>query len=199
MQHADLPFELHLTVELPSQQFEQAFKAFCASQGCKPLFIELAQGMHARQPMLSHVIRTTSLEAAMVTANRLSHKLEENGFKVLRLKIEVPAESWPIWPEPMSSFDRYFEWHGKINFIDLLKLETLCLQHRSHLSLNALRGEPNTRFVTLREPGPYANFVERRGSLILDLIQGGWNLSKQQSEYCIYDNNQYLDHGWLPQ
>ena len=97
-----------------------------------------------------------------------------------------------------SSFDNYFEWHCKINYTQIDELLELCQKHKVHLSLNSLRNESNIRFITLREFGTKQEFNLRILALSNDLRSGDWTILKQQSEYCIYDNNTFLDNGWLP-
>ena len=48
-----IPFEIHITIgDLPVSR-EQAFIVACRAQAAKPLIIELSQGEHMHQPMLS--------------------------------------------------------------------------------------------------------------------------------------------------
>ncbi|NUN99434.1 MAG: hypothetical protein HUU01_02325, partial [Saprospiraceae bacterium] len=95
-------------------------------------------------------------------------------------------------------FDKYFEWHCKINYIQIEELLGVCEKHKVHLSLNSLKNETNVRFITLREFGAKWTFGQRIAVVLSDLQKGGWTVLKQQSEYCIYDNNNFLDNGWLP-
>ena len=97
-----------------------------------------------------------------------------------------------------TSFDKYYEWHGKVEYLQPEKLEALCKVHKAHLSLNSLKGESNTRFITLREFGNRQTFVNNVLKLT-QILSGEWTIFKQQSEYCIYDDNILLDKGWLPQ
>jgi hypothetical protein len=55
------------------------------------------------------------------------------------------------------------------------------------------------RFITLREFGTKLEFENRVNELTKDLKKGNWTIFKQEAEYCIYDNNSFLDTGWLPQ
>ncbi|GAA4324506.1 hypothetical protein [Flaviaesturariibacter amylovorans] len=190
-------FELHLTVApLPLAQ-EAAFEATCTALAGRALLIELARGAHAQQPMLSKVIAAESLGAALQEAGRLAKELGRAGFLVCRSKIEIPATEACRFKESTESFTPYFEWHGRVHSERTRELETLCIGHGAHLSRNTLRTDPLRRFVTLREHGAQAIFTARVAALETDLVQHGWAVAKQQSEYCIYDNHQPLDHGWL--
>jgi hypothetical protein len=149
--------------------------------------------------MLSKVIKAIALDEALFVANDLSATLQQQGFAVKRLKVEVPAKHWEIFKNSSSVFSRYFEWHGKISFNQPDQLLHLCEEHKVHLSRNALKNDHKTRFVTLREYGDHQHFQKRIDALKTALLHHGRHLVKQEAEYCLYDNNTYLDHGWLPE
>jgi hypothetical protein len=119
--HISMPFEIHITVDCLSSSEHFMFIQFCLERALKPVFIELARGFHVQQPMLSKVVFASSLQTALAAANKLVLELKELLFKPLRLKIEVPCEYWGA--SPFSGMTTtYFEWHGKIDFIDVLRL-----------------------------------------------------------------------------
>jgi hypothetical protein len=60
-----------------------------------------------------------------------------------------------------------------------------------------LKGEVETRFVTLREYGGREVFEMRVRELVADLGREGWPVIKDVSELCVYDSNIELDKGWL--
>lgn len=194
MRGSIIPFEIHITVTGLSLTDEQRFIEFCIAQSAKPILIELWQGSFMQQPMFTKLLLGSSLDEVLINANAMMEKLERQGFEVNRLKIEVPAEHYGTF----ESATNYFEWHGKIPFKDIDKLLLLCDTYKVHLSKNALRNETETRFVTLREFGNKTNFNARTEMVQFALHQGGWNIIKQQSEYCIYDSNVLLDKDWLP-
>jgi hypothetical protein len=194
-----IPFEIHITVEKLSPDKQPTFIELCILNEAKPLFIELAKGNYISQPMISKVVCSNSFESVLSLATNLSKKFSKNNFNVNRLKVEVPSENSLLFNNFYSSFEKYFEWHAKINFINIDALSMLCKNHMVHLSLNALKNEPGFRFITLREFGKKIIFESRISNLISDLEKGHWTISKIQSEYCIYDNNKFLDTGWLTQ
>jgi len=195
-----IPFEIHITVaNLPVHEQER-FIQFCQQHDTKPLLIELAKGDFMQQPMLTKVIYTTTLNSTLQAANNYAVLLNQSGFIINRLKIEIPADCAILYEESTkSSFSKYYEWHGKINYTEAKKLLTLCEAHKVHLSVNALKNGNGTRFITLREFGDETTFITRIANLTNALKKGGWELIKQQAEYCIYDTNCLLDNGWLPQ
>ncbi|SEW39818.1 hypothetical protein [Chitinophaga arvensicola] len=188
-----IPFEIHLTVDgLPAEE-TNAFVQCCTLEGAKPLLMELSRGACIRQPMLTKVLYATSLDTVLTDTDMLCGRLLSAGYTVNRVKIEIPADQAATWQEPAL----YFEWHGKINYVQPAALLQLCEKQEVHLSVNSLRNDPDTRFITLREYGPEPLFRERVSRLTEVLGSGGWELYKQQAEYCVYDTNVMLDKGWL--
>jgi hypothetical protein len=196
---AKIPFEIHITTESLASNRVKDFIDFCGSQEAKPLLIELYKGDCIHQPMLSKVIYESCIDDVFVNATELSNLIRNHNFKVKRLKIEVPSEYSELVSSNNPSFDTYFEMHCKVNFINTEQLLQLCDKHKVHLSLNSLKNQINTRFITLREFGRKQQFEQRIVSLTNDLKKNNWIILKQESEYCIYDNNNFLDKGWLPQ
>ncbi len=192
-----IPFEIHITTEILSQSQQNDFVAFCETYEAKPLMIELARGEFSSQPMLSKIIMAYNFDTALSVANKLSQLLIFNHFAVRRLKIEVPADEALLFSDFTNGFESYFEWHGKVSYSDIEKLEKICEAHQVHLSRNALKNEGDFRFITLREYGTKELFVTRINQLIASLEKEKRSIYKLQSEYCIYDNHQYLDNGWL--
>lgn len=188
---------MHLTTGKLSLTEQDAFINFCEQQEVKPLLIELDRGKHIQQPMLSEVAYLPNLEEALKLANHYSSEMQHNGFEVVRIKIEVPATKADLFPKPSAQFNGYFEWHGKVDYEQVDDLTMLCAQHQAHLSLNALKNQTTSRYVTLREYGDFEKFTQRREALITAFQEGNWNLRKEHSEYCVYDNNVLLDDGWL--
>jgi len=179
---------------------QNEFVDFCLLHYAKPLMIELAQGEHIHQPMLTKLIYTTTLEDALQTSTQYADLLNQTGFVVNRLKIETMPEYTKYFAnDGIGKFADYYEWHGKIYYERPVELLAFCEKNKVHLSINALKNTPGLRFITLREFGDEATFNTRIGRLVEGLAMEGWQLVKQQAEYCIYDNNRLLDNGWLPQ
>lgn len=194
-----IPFELHITTGLLPVKEVEDFASFCEDHEAKPLLIELARGEYINQPMFNKVIYVCTLDEALQTATEFSEQLIARNWLVQRLKIEIPAFHAGEWKTIGEQFEPYFEWHGKVQGHPTPELNALCLEHRAHLSLNALKKAENFRFITLREFGNRDLFEQRVKSLAVSLTTAGWPLIKEVSEYCVYDNNVYLDKGWLPQ
>jgi hypothetical protein len=193
-----IPFEIHITVEAIAGEAMDAFERWCTRAGGKALLIELSRGACIQQPMFGRVVHHHSLAQALAAARDYANQMQEAGFVAKRLKIEVPCENASLpGITADNGFAPYFEWHGKLVYENTAALENICEAHKAHLSANALKGEAATRFVTLREYASAQVFAARVESLIMALHSGGWQIRKQESEYCVYDNNLQLDKGWL--
>lgn len=192
-----IPFEIHLTTDNLTIERRSDFLDFCAAQKVKPLMIELAKGKYIHQPMISKVLFAHDVEAVLTASEALAMAFVRQQFKVERLKIEVPAENFGLFQGYNPTFQKYFEWHGKIDYTQREHLIELCRKHHVHLSMNALSNQPDKRYITLREYGSKEEFDQRIGQLTEAIQTGKWILFKQESEYCIYDNNNYLDTDWL--
>lgn len=191
------PFEIHLTTSTLTPAELATFVAACGQLQAKPLLIELARGDCPTQPMLGKVVHQPDLAAALAIAAADSAYLRQHGLPTTRTKVETDARHPQLaTPAAGAGFAPYFEWHGKVPYHYPAELLALCEQHRAHLSVNALRGESATRFVTLREFGPASEFERRVAALAVALHQR-WPLLKQEAECCLYDSNQALDAGWL--
>lgn len=194
-----IPFEIHITTSNLTKSREKDFINFCHNVNAKPLMIELSKGKFIKQPMFSKVVHSNNIDNILSISTQLSKSLALQNFNIERLKIEIPAESYNLFEDYKSTFLNYFEWHGKINYIQTDDLNKLCKTHQVHLSLNSLKNENDKRFITLREFGTKLEFDNRVEGLKKDLINGNWTIFKQEAEYCIYDNNNFLDAEWLPQ
>jgi hypothetical protein len=194
------PFEIHLTVGYSPEKQISHFVDLCLANAAKPLLIELSSGEQVSQPMFNKIVYKKNLKEALTTATEYARLLDSNAFQVKRLKIEIPSDYVDkIQNDEQDIFKSYFEWHGKTEFNRAEQLNELCLRHHVHLSLNSLKDAVSTRFITLREFGAKSVFEQRIKRLLNDLKKGGWRILKQQSEYCLYDDNIFLDKGWLPQ
>lgn len=193
----NIPFEIHITTNDLSTKRQKEFINFCNSIEAKPILIELLKGKFIKQPMFSKIIESDSIVNVLSISNGIAEKMSNQNFLAKRLKIEVPSGMSELFKNYNLDFEKYFEWHCKINYKQKDKLLNLCREHKTHLSLNSLRNESDIRFITLREFGNKSKFEERITNLLNDLKLGKWTLLKQQSEYCVYDNNIFLDNGWL--
>lgn len=193
----NIPFELHLTINDLLNERLSRFVVLCEKYKGKSLIIELSRGKVSKQPMFSKVIQATDTEQAMEKAKDYLKEFVKENFPITRLKIETPIEFSDALMEVGNLTETYFEWHGKVNPEEIKNLSKLCVRHKCHLSKNSIKKEDLTRFLTLREYGAKELFQVRVEKLIKDLVENGGTIFKEESEYCVYDNNVLLDEGWL--
>lgn len=170
-------FEIHITVSQLSELQKEQFLDFCIDSKSKAIFIELVHGDCVDQPMLTKVLSVDTVQQAQQLAQDLIRQLQQAAFRPIRLKIEIPIEDFVLGSAVVESCRDE--------------------QHAIHLSKNALKDQHDYRFITLREYSNKNIFEQRIFNLKQALQQGDWLLLKEQSEYCIYDNNLQLDNGWL--
>lgn len=190
-------FEIHLTTSFLKNERIAEFSSVCALLHTKPLLIELARGECMQQPMATAYYKGFS-EDVLIYAKRLADCFGEKGFFITRIKIEIGLNDVLNNKDLFADSVCYFEWHGKLKLHHPDELLKLCRQHRSHLSHNAIRGDSDLRFVSLRKKAEdKQQFINSVDSFVNVLEKGGWSLIKQQFEHCIYDSNYLLDRGWL--
>lgn len=201
-------FEVHLTVRVVGSL--DAFRAWCAVERCKCVWIRLARGAHLDQPMATWRRADGILPEVLAEARQRVGDLERAGFPVLRLKIEAdPAnEQVPVTDDAarLEPSVNYFEHHIKLrrpvsaNREHLLRV---CCGYMAHLSRNAWRIPVEgfeERFVTLRSYGVGRGTSEQLlHRLIHALAEAGEQVIEVESEYAVYDSNLTLDDGWLAQ
>ena len=161
----------------------------------------------------SRYVRGT-LEEARIGADEDAKILTEDGFEVVRKKIEAVATSAGV---PLTADDakrsppyRYFEFHllidgknGPISNANVASLRTIArdmsarLRQPVPLSYNALK--PSQRFLNLRARGcGLDDAMVHVRSLEEQVAQTGvLGVVKVISEYICFDDNRALDNGWL--
>jgi hypothetical protein len=198
MQEFKIPFEIHITTAHFHVSEIDNFVNFCIQQEAKPIFIELSKGDCMSQPMFTKVVYMENIEQALSKAREYVDLLFSIKFNIQRIKIEVPLEFSEQFQDIHDiAYQKYYEWHGKIDYTKIKELNDLCEEHKAHLSLNALKNQTDLRFITLREFGSSTAFKSRVNNLTNDLTKQGWTVFKQHFEYCIFDDNTFLDNGWL--
>lgn len=143
-------FELHLTTRTHDLS---AFVRSCQHLAVKPVIIELPFGECTHQPMLTAICHAERLSDVVCHSADLSKRLHALGFATLRTKIEIPTNDHKRFLSAHPDFNphiNYFEWHCKITFHDLNTLDLFAKTHHAHLSKNALQGQNNQRFLTIR-------------------------------------------------
>ncbi len=190
-----IKFEIHITVNSHPNIEANTFTEICSELNGKPLLIELAKGESPRQLMISKCISKNNLEEIFELCKSDCKILSVKGFATNRLKIEVNSNVAYLFEKDIKQ--NYFEWHGKLELKSYESLLGICRKHNAHLSRNSLKGENSYRFITLREFGEKNVFENRVFLLTEDLQNHDWEILKQESEFCVFDSNMFLDNGWL--
>ncbi|UHA75193.1 hypothetical protein [Paenibacillus sp. 481] len=193
-----MEFEYHLTINDLKLDEKEAFMSICQSEQVKPLMIVLDQGHYITQPMITGVTQCADFQAANIEIERVATAFRNNGFTIVRKKVEIPPQEEKYFYEPIVQHSKpYFEWHGKVEVDDVAKLKNCCASHGGHISRNSMNANGKVRFITVREYEGPAQFYSRVDQIHTILQQNNIELIKQQYELCIYDSREELDSGWI--
>lgn len=193
-----MDFEIHITVNDLKIEEKESFIEFCKSEGVKPVMIVLDKGNHINQPMITTVIKRKDFQEAHKEVERLVTNFKNNGFTVVRKKVEISPKETTYFHQPIvKNSTPYFEWHGKVEVDDVPMLKTLCAGHGGHISRNSLKADGRLRFITVREYKGSEPFYERVEHIHRILDENGIELLKEEFELCIYDSREELDSGWI--
>lgn len=199
-------FETHLTVESGAMRHVDAIERFATEHGLKLVQIELPRGAHPCQPMLSWRSEG-ALRECLSSAAEMVQRLEAQGFRVVRTKIEAsPCNADVPQGETPSAAGTYFESHVKLLLdaqADQAELCDIAMAHGAHLSRNARRVREDgrmERFVTLRRQlCGYAVIADDTAALEATLAPRVERILGTEIEYVVYDSNLAIDAGWLPE
>lgn len=193
-----LLFETHVTVahDTPLSSFRSA----CAELGVKCIAIELSEGENRSQPMTGSFHRGPFAEA-LALSRALAGRLTEQGFDVVRTKIE--QHGGPDAAEPRADDDAidraYFEYHAKLVLPrDAGAVTRAVSAAGGHLSSNAAHPDPDERYLTLRAYGLGPGEADARfAALAGTLAREGVRLRGRVRERTVFDSNPSLDRGWI--
>lgn len=191
-------FETHLTLAASHSECIASARVWANESGLKWTEIELSQGNHPLQPMITFW-GSESLKAQHAQANQIEQRLKSLGVRVVRVKTEIGVSS-SLFAEP----GQYFESHVKLHLES--PRDWSALRHvtgssnKAHISRNARRVRDDgseERFLTLRSydcDGTAAATNEHR---LLDSVrENGLTVLEVESEFVLFDSNLSLDDGW---
>ncbi|SEK59763.1 hypothetical protein [Streptacidiphilus jiangxiensis] len=203
------PFEAHVTVGCEAEAEHARLDAWAARAGLKLTHIVLARGRTPSQPMLTLRGRG-ALDEQLAAVRSVTAALEEDGFTVLRVKLEVSAraDGVPVLDDVDARLHmaagRYFEHHVCLLLepgADLGSLAELVTPHRAHLSWNARRIGADgleRRFVTQRCHGVGRGTAGARlDALLVSLRQAGHRWAEVEREFVVHDSDAGVDAGWI--
>ena len=223
-------FEIHLTVGPfdPSEEETSLFTNFCTRQKLKPIYVGVLYTKPPFGPGFKRFLQTSeylvgSFESAEKRLNDTSHLLEQEGFLVLRRKIETTAssmaEALPILPLEEDKTRWYYETHIVLK----LDEEYLAISHAGDQVFKpprekmkkviALNHECNANleshhlyiplsfnmkykqqcFITVRSYGCSRAEADTYVSYCIQKIEKDFEIVKTIREAVVYDDNARID------
>ncbi len=193
-----MEFQFHITVREFKLDDKEKFIKLCEDERVKPLLIVLNKGNHIDQPMFTKNVESNDFNEANEEIEAIVKRLHENGFEIVRKKVEVSPKQESYFNNPLNKNSKpYFEWHGKVKIYDIPMVEKLCKDLGGHISRNSLDEQGKVRFITVREYESKEKFHERVEKLVFILNENSIEMIKEKYELCIYDNKEELDSGWV--
>ena len=205
-----LPFEIHITVD--GNLNLNNFKETCEEIKVKPIVLDLETNNDIIKDYMTSSKHFGDNKTAFDESQRIVKELENNGFKVLRTKIETvpwhPAA--PIDKEKMP-LGSYFESHigviitpqEKDSLSNFTKdLSNKNLSGKAKLSQNFFKksknGEKFVNMLTYRSTKTNKDNFESEVNLIKNLLtDNNFYFEKVEIEYSIYDTNIKHDSKWI--
>ncbi len=181
-------FEIHITVECKDEETFINFKSICNKIDAKAIAINL---VCTSQTMTSKTVNSTEFELYDIIAED-KNILIENGFKILRIKVESCPKF--IKDHPEADF-HYYEIHVPCFYDKVKDFDLQYLDKHWHRSFNLFKD--NIVMLTCRENS--TREISRIDKDIEKLKTLGFVTEsfKHHYEYAIADTNIDLDKGWI--
>ncbi|MGW2429681.1 hypothetical protein [Streptomyces sp. NPDC001640] len=201
-------FETHLTVRAQNRgEGDDPIRLWAEHHGIKYTRIVLDRGRTPDQPMLTCPGRG-HLAGQLATARQWSQRLQDDGFRVVRLKIEAAPWNADVPETDDEAADLpghcYFEHHAKLvlsSESQVAAVRALAAPHSAHVSRNARRTSAHgrhERFVTQRCRGVGREEADRRLDVLLRVLTAaGYEAVEVEKEFVVYDDNPAVDAGWI--
>lgn len=188
----------------------EEFKRDCKSAGVKPILLDL----HLRGGKIMKDLMTSSTfmgnnREAYEEMRRISYSLRQNGWEVVREKIETipwhPAAPSQRHENPVMPPNCYFESHLNVlcteDKMDLLKI--IAGQHGARRSSNVFKRYDDGTFtimVTYRNYEMYYEDFQKKLEEIKNELQNfEFEVEKEIVEFSIYDTKVSHDSAWICQ
>ncbi len=211
-------FEIHITVDSNDMYY---FMLFCNEHNCSYdyavgpyLFEDKVNNLGSNNQLMYTKTINATYEEAIVTAKSTKKELEAYGVKVVRVKLEVPANHNFVHKfadlHPKYGKDKdigYFEFHFKVTVTNKEEHGKMCDISKKHdvsFSYNAFGRTKDKVLVAQRvrvHPDSYDKALKLRQKYIDDLVENGLNIETNGSgvhyEFVVYDDNKELDNGFV--
>jgi hypothetical protein len=222
-------FEIHLTVGPfdPSERETARFTKFCQTHKLKPIYVGVLYTRPPAGPGFKRFLQTSeylvgSFASAQNRLQETSNLLEEEGFLVLRRKIETTAasmaEAMPILPLSEDKTQWYYETHivlkldeeylspgptGDLVFKPLEKMKKVIAlnhecnanlkNHHLYIPLSFNMKYKQQCFITVRSYGCPRAEADAYVSSCLQKIEQNFEIIKTIREAVVYDDNARID------
>lgn len=198
-----IPYEIHVTVERVDDI--EKFKSVCKELGVKPIVLDLNDKMIDVMTSSHHYGNNNS---SLKEAKRISKGLCENGYNVLREKIETvpfhPAAPSDKDIDPKMPNNCYFESHiGCLvkNKSDKEIISKISDKFGAHLSRNFFKKNSDGSYVNMVTLRDYNDTIEKFQTKVENLKKEFDNnnigYEKVIVEFSIYDTKISHDFLWL--
>ena len=158
--------------------------------------------------MTSIYITKSNGRDVLLHAQDIATKMEKEGIKVLRIKLETLAKSKGVTEimqtkEYKNNLHYYFEFHFKVdikNEADQQKLDQVCKKYQASYAINFLSKNRKAPLISYRVRGDYDTALDCRNKLHQAFIDYGLTplVDGTHYEFTIYDTNYSLDKGMVP-
>ncbi|OON98399.1 MAG: hypothetical protein ATN35_05275 [Epulopiscium sp. Nele67-Bin004] len=206
-----IEFQAHITTEKLTDT--NKYIQLCENNKVKPVLIKLDSGDYYDQPMYTQNFVAQNLKQALQEVEKTKIIFEQNGFKTVRTKLEIPPNSimeffHASYGSKLEDFVQvmhncYLECHIKVKYDDLNILKQISNKVDFYLSQNDI--ELGYRFLSKRLYNTQ-NLDSISQVLLYNLFdienlhsylkQHNIEIVKEKFEYCVYDSRITLDKNW---
>lgn len=204
-----LPYEFHVTIEADQELDLDKFQTACGQLGVKPIVLDLGDSnTKLTDVMTSSTEMLDDDQSAFESLNRIGDGLAEDGFSVVRRKIET-APWHPASPQITgdqmpdgSYFEAHFAVSTPTDLIDDLRDHVTGASPELHLSRNMFKRAKDGRAIIMATLRDYDTVYSDFGAAVEDIAarldDGTYLLAKNPiTEFALYDSNTHHDDTWM--
>lgn len=205
-------YEIHVTVKHDNSddQFNQRFADFCHNINVKPIILDLddTSGKHVDTDCMTSSTYNSTDEEIIQLSSSLANQLQMAGFDVIRVKVETtpdhPLVSRLLFED--ESKGHHLEHHFQLTIkpSEINELSSICKQLELHLSRNIKKqfsiNDINYWVImaTYRKYKMSISQFDNKVTNILDTLKTfGIDVSKSNTEFCLFDTQNSHDNKWL--
>jgi len=188
-------YEIHVSIN-PKNGFDEIrWIRMCKKEGWKYIRHLNSSGEHSKQVMMSKWTHKDTPENAIIKLKEISRKISDNGFEVIRNKVEAMQSNLKVLSYPCY----YFEFHIKIKEYELIDKfrELFPSQTYTNYSVSS-SGQNKNLIVTIRSKSSLVEATSLK-TYVIDVLKSNnfTIIDKVQNEIAFYDDYQIQDLGWI--